>query len=67
MLKSKNVKERAYFFSLAVIKLVKDFPQNRIYSVFTDQLLRAATSIGANLIETKASSSKRDFTFEFIT
>jgi len=59
--KSKNVKYRAYRFSLEIINLVKDFPQNRIYLIFTNQLLRAATSIGANLIEAKASSSKRDF------
>ena len=60
-LKSKNVKQRAYNFSLSIIKLVQDFPKDRIYLIFTDQLLRSATSIGANLIEAKASSSKRDF------
>jgi len=60
--KSKNTRQRAYFFSLEVIKLVKEFPQNKVYLIFTDQLLRAATSIGANLIEAKSSSSKKDFT-----
>ena len=59
--KSANIKHRAYLFSLKIICLVKNFPQNKIYLIFTDQLLRAATSIGANLIEAKASSSKRDF------
>jgi len=29
--------------------------------VISDQLLRSATSIGANIVEAKASSSKRDF------
>lgn len=56
-----NTKYRAYQFSLAVINLVKEFPSNKIYYIFTDQLLRSATSIGANLIEAKAASSKRDF------
>lgn len=60
-LKSKNVKPRAYYFSLEIINLVKDFPKNRIYLIFTDQLLRAATSIGANLIEAITSSSRKDF------
>lgn len=60
-LKSRNIKYRAYKFSLEIIDLVKDFPKTRIYLIFTDQLLRSATSIGANLIEAKASSSKRDF------
>jgi four helix bundle protein len=56
-----NVRFRAYQFSLAIIRLVQDFPNNKIYWIFTDQLLRAATSIGANLIEAKSSSSKKDF------
>jgi four helix bundle protein len=59
--KSNNTRHRAYYFSLEIISLVKDFPQNRIYFIFTNQLLRAATSIGANLIEAKSSSSKKDF------
>jgi four helix bundle protein len=59
--KSKNTRQRSYFFSLEVINLVKEFPQNKVYLIFTDQLLRAATSIGANLIEAKSSSSKKDF------
>jgi len=41
--------------------MVKEFPLNKIYQIFTDQLLRAATSIGANLIEAKSSSSRKDF------
>jgi len=61
MKKNKNVRHRAYKFSLEVIKLVKEFPKNRIYAIFGDQLLRSATSIGANLIEAKSSSSKKDF------
>jgi len=60
-LKSKNIKHRAYKFSLEIINLVKDFPRSKAYLVFLDQLLRSATSIGANLIEAKSSSSKRDF------
>lgn len=59
--KSKNIRKRAYSFSLEIIRLVKKFPRDKIYSIFTDQLLRSATSIGANLIEAKGSSSKKDF------
>ena len=32
-----------------------------MYWIISDQLLRAATSIGANIVEAKSSSSKRDF------
>ena len=56
-----NLRHRAYKFSLAVIKFISTLPNSRIYWVITDQLLRSATSIGANLIEAKAASSKRDF------
>ena len=56
-----NTRYRAYQFSLLIIRLVKDFPEKKVYWIIGDQLLRAATSIGANLIEAKSSSSKRDF------
>ncbi|MBU1016977.1 MAG: four helix bundle protein [Patescibacteria group bacterium] len=56
-----NIKYRAYNFSLMVIKFVATLPDKGIYWVFRDQLLRSGTSIGANIIEAKASSSKRDF------
>jgi len=60
-LKSNNIRYRSYKFSLNIINLVKDFPKNKVYLIFTDQLLRSATSIGANLIEAKCASSKKDF------
>lgn len=56
-----NIKIRTYRFSLSVIKLINDFPNKRVFWVIGDQLLRSATSIGANVIEAKAASSKRDF------
>jgi len=40
---------------------INNFPNNHIYWIFSDQLLRSATSIGANIIEAKSSSSKKDF------
>ena len=59
--KSTNTKPRAYLFSLEIIRFVKDFPREKVYAVFQDQLLRSVTSVGANMIEAKASSSKKDF------
>lgn len=56
-----EIKYRAYEFSLAVIKLVATLPNTRIYWVIVNQLLRSATSIGANIIEAQAASSRRDF------
>lgn len=60
-LKSNNVRVRAYDFSLAIIKFVNNLPNKKAFWAIGDQLLRSATSIGANLIEAQASSSRRDF------
>lgn len=60
-LKSSDVKYRAYKFSLLVINFVNGFPEKRIYWIIADQLLRCGTSIGANIVEAKSSSSKREF------
>lgn len=60
-LKSSDVKIRAYQFSLEIINFVNELPNKRGFWSVGDQLLRSATSIGANMIEAKASSSKREF------
>lgn|SRR5690554_3121473 len=60
--KRKNIlQNRSFHFSLDIISFVSKLPNKQIYWVFRDQLLRSATSIGANIIEAKASSSKREF------
>ena len=52
---------RCYTFSLAIIKLTDTLPQKRSSWVISDQLIRSATSIGANLVEGKAASSRLEF------
>jgi four helix bundle protein len=60
--KRKNdLKYRCYFFSISIIKLLEKLPNEKIYWIISDQLLRSATSIGANIIEAQAGSSKKDF------
>ena len=60
--KVKNtLRERSFDFSVMIIKLVNNLPRERTYWVLTDQLMRSGTSIGANIIEAKAASSKKDF------
>ncbi|MGB9707106.1 MAG: four helix bundle protein [Microgenomates group bacterium] len=56
-----NIKYRAYRFSLKVVQFVSAFPEKRIYWTIGDQLLRCATSIGANIVEAQSSSSRREF------
>lgn len=53
--------QRAFTLSRRVIVLVDSFPAKRSAWVITDQLLRAVTSIGANIIEAQAASSRKDF------
>jgi four helix bundle protein len=54
-------RERCYQYSISVIQLIKELPEERIYWTISDQLLRSATSIGANVVEAKSAHSKRDY------
>jgi four helix bundle protein len=56
-----SLKVRTYKFSLAVIDLVNHLPVKRGYMSIGDQLVRSATSIGANLVEAKSASSRKDY------
>lgn len=56
-----DLKERSYQFGISVIKVVKQLPRNTASYVIVSQLIRAAMSIGANIVEGSAASSKKDF------
>ena len=56
-----DLKVRCYYFSISIIRAMGNLPERRVYWVISDQLLRSATSIGANVVEAKSSSSRRDF------
>ena len=56
-----DVKYRAYRFSLLIIDFISQLPNKKAFWVIGDQLLRSATSIGANIVEAKSSSSKKEF------
>ena len=58
----KEFKDRLYRFVLRLIKLVGALPKNQVTAVIASQLLRSGTSILANYIEARASSSKKEFT-----
>jgi len=57
-----KLKDRAYQYSIRIIEFLDTLPKDVSSQVIVKQLLRSATSIGANIIEAQASSSKRDFT-----
>jgi four helix bundle protein len=55
-------KNRVYRFALDVIGFVDRLPVEQTSRIITDQLLRSTTSIGANVIEAQAASSRKDYT-----
>jgi len=57
-----DLKHRAYQYSIKMIEFLDTLPKDVSTEVIAKQLLRSATSIGANIVEAKAASSKRDFT-----
>ncbi len=56
-----DIKHRCYHFSKEVVSLISHTKFERIHFSIFDQLLRSATSIGANVVEGKSGSSKKDF------
>ncbi len=58
---AEDIKERTYRFSLSVISLLDSLPEGYVAQTLGRQLLRAATSVGANVIEAVSSASVKDF------
>lgn len=58
-----DLKKRAYFYALDTIKFIDGLGKNDFtVQIISKQLLRSATSVGANIIEAQAGSTKKDFT-----
>lgn len=55
--------EKSFDFALSIIELYKVLINNKEY-VLSKQLLRSATSIGANVEEATAASTKKDFAYK---
>ena len=60
MKRDNEVKELSFKFALKIIDLYK-FLKNKNEYVLSKQILRSGTSIGANVEESQAAQSKRDF------
>ena len=54
------IREKSYTFALAIARLYKRLLEHKEF-VVSKQLLRAGTSIGANVEEATAAESRRDF------
>jgi len=59
--KKYDLEERTAQFGEAIIELVRTFPQDPVNSPLISQIVRAATSIGANYMEADGAESKKDF------
>jgi S23 ribosomal protein. len=59
-LKTYDIKIRCYEFSKTIVLFINKTEYKRIHHSIIDQLLRSATSIGANVIEGKSGNSRKN-------
>ncbi len=56
-----DLEDRTIKFSKQVISFCRSLPQDAVTKPIMSQLVRSATSIGANYMEANGASSKKDF------
>jgi len=56
-----DLEERTAKFGEQVIHFVSTLPKNEVNRILINQVVRSATSIGANYMEANQASSKKDF------
>jgi len=56
-----NLSKRLFAFSIKTIKYLRTLPYETEYKVIRYQLIKSATSVGANYEEAQAAASKPDF------
>jgi four helix bundle protein len=55
------LEKRAYNFALNIITFVDQLPKGQVSNVIAEQLVRSATSIGANVVESQGAASRKDY------
>mgnify|MGYP003481227307 CR=1 FL=1 len=56
-----NLKERFIEFTLNIIKISKELNKSIENNIFSNQIIRSTSSIGANYQEAQAAQSKKEF------
>lgn len=56
-----ELRYRAFYLSIDIIKFLEKLDYKQSIKIISDQLIRCVTSIGANIVEAKSSSSKKEF------
>ncbi|MFY7989666.1 MAG: four helix bundle protein [Fluviicola sp.] len=59
--KPHEIKERTFCFALDTIKICLEIDKREKFQVLTKQLMRSASSVGANVREARNAESKNDF------
>ena len=59
-----NIQQRTFLFGLNIIRFSENLPHSQVGKILCNQLVRSGTSIGANMEEVTAASSKPDFIYK---
>ena len=59
-----KIDDRTYNFALRIVNLASEMPRASLGQVLCRQVLRSGTSIGANIEEAYAATSRREFTYK---
>jgi four helix bundle protein len=57
----RDIQERTFKFACNIVRLQRDLRRHGVPGALTRQILRAGTSIGANMEEAEAAMSRADF------
>lgn len=60
-----ELRYRAFYLSIKVIKFLERLTYRQSIKIISEQLIRCITSVGANIVEARASSSKKEFLHYF--
>lgn len=58
---NKDIRQRSFEFAISTVRTCKYLKEKHKEFILTNQLLRSATSVGANVREAKNAESKADF------
>lgn len=62
--KPEDIKVRTFRFALSIISVAESLPDTKPATVIAKQLVRAGTSVGANVEEAVAAHSREDFVYK---
>ena len=59
-----DIQQRTFLFGLSINRFSEQLPHSQVGKILCNQLVRSGTSIGANMEEVTAASSKQDFIYK---